>query len=306
MNRYHRMRGIFFLLVFTMATVNVWSQNVFGTLQKEAKSCLKDPIKDLRISYDTLLGTSNKRWAAGALVSSLVLSDYWTTTAFQNYVEPTTPFFQRVPMNNPFRNTPFSPVLNGIDGVYAAGIGLTYLGGIMLNKKQWREAALIGGKVSLEGYVVSHLFLKTITGRQRPIRPLDLYRNSPIPSNQPFTNNPLDFFNWRAPALLSRADATAFPSFHFTLYFGLAAVADYYLAPWWVAYPVCLFPLAYTMDGHNHWVSEMVVGAMIGTSLAHGAIRRYENEKKRKRTSNEALKLSYLIYPSGGSIRLAF
>lgn len=288
--------GIGFIACTMPLKVN--AQNRIQIQGREIVQTLSNPLGDLANAYDTLLGNSKKWRNASLILGGLVLTDWYTTMGFQTYIEPTEPLFRVVPVGNPYAQTLLHPILGGIDGVYANGIGGVYLAGTLFNVPKWREAALIGGKVSLEGFVISHLLLKTAFARQRPLRPLQTYDTPPLPQDLPFTNNPFDFFNWKPTAFLSNADATAMPSFHFTLYFGLAAVADYYLAPWWIAYPVCLFPLGYILTGHNHWVSDMVAGAFIGTSLAYGAIHRYETSKKKLKVRGEK-SISFAYFPSG-------
>jgi len=69
------------------------------------------------------------------------------------------------------------------------------------------------------------------------------------------------------------------PSFHFTMYFSTArvysGVYDNYLIPYGLAAALAL----QSADGHNHWVSDMVAGALIGTGIGNVVLNNYQERR---------------------------
>ena len=57
---------------------------------------------------------------------------------------------------------------------------------------------------------------------------------------------------------------TSFPSFHYTAYFSVARVYSGVYDNSWVPYVVAGALLASNIRSHNHWVSDMAAGALIG------------------------------------------
>ena len=95
-----------------------------------------------------------------------------------------------------------------------------------------------------------------------------------------FTTDPFDFFNSTGIHFRPHAEGTAMPSFHFTLYFSTArvysGVYDNSLIPYGVATALALA----TAEGHNHWVSDMVAGALIGTGIGNVVLNNYDERKR--------------------------
>ena len=59
------------------------------------------------------------------------------------------------------------------------------------------------------------------------------------------------------------------PSFHFTLFFAVASVySNAYDDALW-PYGLAAVGLASNIRGHNHWVSDMIAGALIGTAIGN-------------------------------------
>jgi len=110
-----------------------------------------------------------------------------------------------------------------------------------------QDAGILTIKAILGSYLVSHLVLKTAFARNRPNRPL---KGGELEEH--FTRDPFDFFNWHEPYLVSNDDGTAFPSWHFALYFSVAKVMQLHFDNYWIPYTVSMFPLVYEADGHRH------------------------------------------------------
>ncbi len=163
-----------------------------------------------------------------------------------------------------------------IDAQYL-GLGLagTYAYGLAANDERAQVAALLSAKAVAYSYLTSHLLLKTGFGRVRPVRDLAGHQG---PTGD-FTTSPFDFFQSTGVHFDTHAYATAMPSFHFTLYFSTARVVsgvyDNYLVPYSLAAVLAL----QSAEGHNHWVSDMVAGALIGTGIGNVILNNYEDRR---------------------------
>jgi hypothetical protein len=110
----------------------------------------------------------------------------------------------------------------------------------------------------------------------------------------PRTRDPWDFFNWHRPYIGSDAFGTAFPSFHFTMYFAVARVMRLEFDNVWIPYAMGVLPLLYEIDNHGHWVSDMVAGAALGTLIGSVVSDNYHG-----RTSGN--RMSFGVAPFHGS-----
>ena len=98
-----------------------------------------------------------------------------------------------------------------------------------------------------------------------------LARKRPVPNlssgegeSRDYTTNPFAFGYYHAPSLHSGEQyGTALPSLRYT---GFFAVAKVYQKMYNYSIPYSLLAVALTsnIEGHKHWVSDMVAGALIG------------------------------------------
>lgn len=203
-----------------------------------------------------------------AVVLGLLLTDPWTTRLYQNHIEPIGgDLRERVEIPSLYPGLWWA---DGIDGYAYTAVGGLYLAGLATRKPEWQESGLLATKAILESYVVSHLFLKTIFARHRPNQPL---KGGEL--EDPFTRDAWDFFNWHRPYFDSNADGTAFPSWHFALYFSAAKVLQLQFDNYWIPYTLCMLPLLYEAEGHRHWVPDMVVCAALGTLIGNVVYENY-------------------------------
>ena len=137
----------------------------------------------------------------------------------------------------------------------------------------------------VESYVVSHVVLKTLIARHRPARPLGGL-GSDRDSQYPFVQSPYDFFNFHPVYLHSEAFGTGFPSYHATMFFAFASVNSRVFDRSWVPYALATTALVYDIRGHNHWVSELVVGAVIGEFIGKVVYENYHEARQNSRTTH--------------------
>lgn len=151
----------------------------------------------------------------------------------------------------------------------------TYGYGIAANDERAQVAALLTSKAIAYSYLTSHVVLKTAFGRLRPAPDLAGNKGDPYP----YSTSPFQFFKSTGTKFSFNSYATAMPSFHFTMYFTSArvysAVYDNYLVPYGIAAALAL----QSAEGHNHWVSDMVAGALIGTGIGNLVLKNYEDRR---------------------------
>ena len=242
----------------------------FQTIDDDAKAIIMRPYKN------------PKRILNGVKLFALITTDYTTTRFFQQHLEPLDVYVRDV-LSFPslFPNT---PVLRrwgvGVDGWMYSGVTAMYAAGLITGHKKMQEAGLLTVKAVVESYVVSHVVLKTLVARHRPARPLGDYTQTDRDSQYPFVNSPLDFFNFHVPYLHSEAYGTGFPSYHATMFFAFASVNSKVFNNSWVPYALASTALLYDIRGHNHWVSELVAGAVIGEFIGKVVYQNYHNKRR--------------------------
>ncbi len=201
-------------------------------------------------------------------VGALLLVDEPLTKAYQDVFVPIGEKFDLPALVDTDRLT--------IDGQYiVAGIAGTYAFGVAANDERAQVAALLATKAVAYSYLTSHLILKPAFGRLRPVKDLAGHTGS----TGKYSTSPFDFFNSTGIHFDTEPYATSMPSFHFTMYFSTArvysGVYDNYLIPYGIATAIAL----QSAEGHNHWVSDMVAGALIGTGIGNVVLKNYEERR---------------------------
>ncbi len=215
--------------------------------------------------------------AAALGVGALIATDYPVTAFYQDTIEPLFAGFTPPPI------LPRTGVLRGLaveDQYLLAGLGLTYAYGFAANDERAQVAALLSGKAVAYSYLVSHLLLKPVFGRVRPARNLSSYGGPvDIITGAKRSPNPYNWGNSISPSIRPTSFGTAFPSFHYTLYFSVArvysGVYDNSILPYLAAGVLSVS----NIRGHNHWVSDMAAGALIGTVIGQSILNNYTERK---------------------------
>ncbi len=199
-------------------------------------------------------------------IGLLVLLDKPITTAYQKHIEgPLDGFNLPAPPKVFPKNIGAGP-----DGWLLLGISGTYLGGLAANDVRAQKTGIAATKAVAYSFVVSQLLLKSLAGRNRPNPQLG--RGA---ATAPYSDDPLDWGHVHAPVASASANATAFPSFHFTAYFAAAKVYQEAYNNTWVPYGLMTVGLASNIKGHHHWVSDMAAGAQIGTLIGSSVSKGY-------------------------------
>lgn len=223
--------------------------------------------------------------AAVVGVGVLVANDYALTSAYQDNVEPLFEGFNLRPLISVSGGGPLASV--GAEGQFVlGGIGLTYAAGLAFNDERAQVAALLSAKAVAYSYLVSHVLLKPVFGRMRPARDLSSF-GGPVDlvSASDRTPNPYNWGNAISPSFRSNAFGTSMPSFHFTMYFAVArvysGVYDNSIIPY-----LAMGALAVAnIRDHNHWVSDMAAGALIGTVIGQSVLNIYTERRGGLNTS---------------------
>ena len=227
-------------------------------------------------------------YAAGIL--GLIATDKITTKAFQNlesnidYRLPNlTPHFLRGSKNMWINNTENTYLTYPIIGIY--------LGSLITNNEKGQFVGANAFKAIAYSTLITQVTLKTIFGRNRPEFPLNT-----TTKGYPFTNDNWDFFNSRENTiLLSDHKATAMPSLHVTTYFALAKVLQMEYDNYWVPYGLMTVVFFSNVQGHQHWVSDMVVGGIVGTLIGRSIVRSsWRARGILEKNKNQRLTLNYI------------
>ena len=252
-------------------------RNTLLTIDDDAKAIINRPLKNPNLT------------ANGVKLFAMIVTDYQTTKFFQEQIEPLD-VYVRDAISFPSLFTGV-PVLGrwggGVDGYMYTGVSAMYAAGVLLGNEKMQEAGILTTKAVVESYIVSHIVLKTLVARHRPARPLGDYSQTDRDSQYPFVHSPLDFFNFHVPYLHSDAYGTGFPSYHATMFFAFASVNAKVFDNKWIPYGLATTALLYDIRGHNHWVSELVAGAVIGEFIGKVV---YENYHERRNDSNSLKK----------------
>lgn len=224
----------------------------------ELGQLLSFPLREPGTTAVFLLGTA-----------ALISIDRQTTAFWQDRIEPA---FDGIKLPPLFPNL---PLMSAETQYMFAGIGLTYAGGLIFNDERAQTAALLSTKAIGYSYLTTQLILKPIFGRLRPVDGLTGFTGDP----GEFTTDPWQFHHRDGIPWDGGAYGTAMPSFHFTQYFAMARIYsglyDNYTWPYLAA---GLISVA-NIRGHNHWVSDMVAGAVIGTGIGNLILNNYQDRK---------------------------
>ena len=205
-------------------------------------------------------------YAAGIL--GLIATDKITTKAWQDYVEPNIDY--RLPSITPnFLIGNKNTWLQGENAYLTYPIIGLYAGSLLANNEKGQYVGVNAFKAIAYSTLITQVALKSIFSRNRPESPLNT-----TTKGAPFTNNHWDFFNGREETIIfSNPKGTALPSMHVTTYFALAKVLQMEFDNYLVPYGLMTVVFFSNVIGHQHWTSDKVVGALVGTLIGRSIVR---------------------------------
>ena len=261
-------------------------KNTILSIDDDATDILIRPFQNPKFEQNT------------ATLLSLVLTDYATTKFFQTCIEPLDRFLNPyVSFPTILNQTPFlRRATTGKDGYIYFGFTALYGAGLLSGNEKLQEASLLTTKAIIESYVVSHLILKTLIARHRPARPLWNFTETDRDSQYPFVHTPFDFFNFHLPVLGSNPYGTGFPSYHATMYFSIASVMSRVYNNRWLPYGIMTLGMMHSIRGHNHWVSELVAGYVIGNFIGKVVYENYHEQRSLRNTTKLKKKFRTTVF----------
>ncbi len=228
-------------------TASLWRET-FATVPQDARDIALYPIDHPRDFTRAALG-----------IGLLVLLDKPLTRFYQNTIEKAFSGFA-------LPEAPISWPQYGVvseDVWLLTGIAGSYVYGSLAGDDRAARAALLSGKALAYSVLTSQLVLKTAFSRKRPYPDLD----NPAGDPDLYTTDPWDFFNFSGSFLSPGRSGRSMPSYHFTEYFSVARVYSglYDNSP--VPYGIATLLAVSNIEGHHHWVSDMVAGSLIGYGI---------------------------------------
>lgn len=226
----------------------------------------------------------------GVGMLGLIATDVETTRFVQDHIEPR--FESKLPEPN------MLPHLSGTDEYLILGLAGLYSTSLVIGNTQGQQAAIGAVKAMVHTYLYSHLGLKGIFGRQRPARSL----SSASDPKGPRTKNPWDFGNGHPIYIHPEVYGTAFPSFHVGLFFSVGKVFERVYDNAWLGYGIAALGLLPHFRGHNHWVSDMVGGALIGQMIGDAVV----NQMSGTQTIHSETVSTWRPYISNGEVGMSW
>jgi len=277
-----------------MVCLNSTAQNVLKNKShfQTAGYVLKTSFNTITNDFTYLGKEFSNNWkktgyyTAGLL--GLMLADKSTTRFLHNTIEPA--------INYKLPNISF---IKSNDGLYTwlrsndaymsyPIIGL-YLSSLITNNEKGQFTAVNSIKAIAYSTIISQLALKTIFGRNRPNRSLNSNK-----IKKPWTNNNFDFFNSRKTYLYSSAEASSFPSLHATAFFAIAKVFQMQYDNYWIPYSFMSLVFLAEIKDHNHWVSDMVIGGVLGTLIGRSIVKSSWKARGLSKEKEKSYTLGYI------------
>ena len=268
---------------------NAKKDNIFQTSGK----VIKNSVLTIPSDFSFMGKEVSKDWkktgyVLGGIVG-LIAADKITTNFLHNQIEPNLHY--DLPNISLVNNTSNHKWLVGDNAYMSYPIIGIYLGSFLANKERGQYASINALKAIQYSTIITQLGLKTIFGRNRPHRPLS------EPATEPWTNNNWDFFNKRNEYLFSSPEASAFPSLHTTAYFAIAKVFQMEYDNYWIPYSFMSIVYLSEMRKHNHWVSDLVVGGIVGTLIGKSIVLSSWKKRNINGIIKKEKKFSFLFVP---------
>lgn len=284
-------KSIFFIFLICSVLQAQEKKTYFPKTFQIAGEVIKTSFKTIPSDFVYMGKNISEDWKKTALysgiVAGLVLVDKPVTQFYQEEIET------RINYSLPrFSNIDF-PWLGGNDAYMFFGMSGVYVGSLFSGYEKGQYAAINGFKALAYSIAISHIALKTIFGRDRPYNSL---KNKTADFNSP-TDNPFDFFNDRdGEYVFSNHSGTAMPSLHATAFFAMAKVFQMEFDNYWIPYGVMTAVFLSDIEGHRHWISDMVAGGIIGTVIGRSIVK--SSWKARGLLPDEKKEITFKCIPS--------
>ena len=280
------------MLIILGLSTNLRAQDYPGPFKILGKSLKTIPQESKAIAFYPFKNP-NKTIKFAGISLALIVVDKPTTTFTQHALNHTFDVrFKRV-----------FPLFKGRDGYIMGGLFALYTGSVAFKYQTGQEAALAATKATFYSYIYTHLILKSLFARLRPLKDL----NNPAFADAAHSDNNWSFGHFHTPRFKPGGIGTGFPSFHITYAFAVARALER-------SFHNTFFPYAFAVGlnvvnfyGHDHWVSDMVAGALVGHMIGTMATGGYKDKKLGKgfikpNVSFATNPFTYQQYPTLGLI----
>jgi membrane-associated phospholipid phosphatase len=289
------MKNYFLLLLVlisnaSFAQIDSLTTKIDNQITKEnrfnvAGSVLKNSILSVPGDFSEMGHTVTSDWKRTAIyaggILGLIATDKITTGFLHDHIEPninySIPRIDVLKTNISWADGNNAYLLYPILGLYA--------GSFAINNKKGQTVAVNAIKSITYSYVISHLIIKTIFARNRPQRSL----NDTNLVIEPWTKDNWDFGNFHPVYFQSETMGTGFPSFHATFYYSVAKVFQMEYNNYWIPYTIATGVYLADIKDHNHWVSDLLVGGLIGTIIGKSVV----NSSRKQMAKNNGTALNY-------------
>ncbi|MGY6647928.1 phosphatase PAP2 family protein [Wenyingzhuangia sp. IMCC45574] len=283
---------VFFISITINAQYNTNKKTSFRDRLTTAGSVLKTSFKTIPSDFKYMGKNVTEDWKQTALytgiVGALIAFDKPLTTLYQDHVEDNIQYkLPAITVNN----ADF-PWLAGEDAYMFYTMTGVYVASLFNGSEKGQYAAVNGYKALIYSIAISHTFLKTVFGRKRPYHHLrEGLTEDPLTT----TDNPYDFFNSRqGEYIFSSPHGTALPSLHATAFFAMAKVFQMEYDNYWVPYGFMAVVFCSNIRGHQHWLSDMVLGGIVGTVIGRSIVRSSWKERGILPKSKKKFNVSFI------------
>jgi membrane-associated phospholipid phosphatase len=301
---------VIFLMFFSL---NSYSQvdSLYVKQQKESRfkvagRVLKNSVLSVPGDFVEMGQSISKDWKKTATyaggILGLIAIDKYTTDFLHNHIEPAIDYsLPNITIGN--QNHYW---ISGNDAYMAYPVIGLYFSSVALKYEKGQYVAINAIKSLSYSILISHLVLKSIFARNRPYRP----NRTGSKVGDYWTKDPWDFGNYHPIYFESRHNGTAFPSLHATAFFAMAKVFQMEYNNYWIPYTFMAGVFMSNLDAHEHWVSDLVLGGILGTVIGRSVVlsSRKQREKQKNRISKKKIVYEKRLVPqiSGGNIGLHY
>ncbi len=259
---------------------------------KVAGKAIKNGVLSVPGDFSEMGKSFSNDWTKTAIyavgIVGLIAVDKYTTSFLKDKIEPTIDYSLPNIDAVKFGDDPtHSNWLRGNNAYMTYPLIGLYAGSLIANYSKGQTVAINAFKAMTYSFVISHLILKTVFARNRPNPGGNLFSDDPAKLN--YTKDNWDFGNFHPIYYGTNEAGTSMPSYHATTYFALAKVIQMEYNNYWIPYTFATVIFMAELKDHNHWVSDLVVGGLIGTIIGRSVVKSSRNQIVKSDSSSNKL-----------------